>query len=36
VTRDAHRLYARFGFTPLASPARHMERLDPTIYSRQT
>ncbi|RAK64060.1 GNAT family N-acetyltransferase [Hymenobacter edaphi] len=30
-TRDAHALYAQFGFTPLADPARFMEnaRLDP-------
>ncbi len=26
VTRDAHRLYAEAGFTPLADPARHMEK----------
>ncbi len=26
VTQDAHGLYARFGFTPLAQPERHMER----------
>jgi predicted N-acetyltransferase YhbS len=24
VTRDAHRLYAQFGFTPLDAPERHM------------
>ncbi|AYA38975.1 N-acetyltransferase [Hymenobacter oligotrophus] len=30
-TRDAHSLYAEFGFTPLASPQRFMEnaKLDP-------
>ncbi|KAA9331484.1 GNAT family N-acetyltransferase [Hymenobacter busanensis] len=30
-TRDAHSLYAQFGFTPLASPPRFMEnaKLDP-------
>ncbi|WP_400192484.1 GNAT family N-acetyltransferase [Hymenobacter sp. B81] len=30
-TRDAHSLYAQFGFTPLAAPPRFMEnaRLDP-------
>ncbi|RTQ53803.1 N-acetyltransferase [Hymenobacter gummosus] len=30
-TRDAHSLYAQFGFTPLASPGRFMEnaKLDP-------
>jgi GNAT superfamily N-acetyltransferase len=26
-TRDAHGLYARYGFTPLASPDRYMERV---------
>jgi GNAT superfamily N-acetyltransferase len=26
-TRDAHELYARFGFTPLREPARWMERV---------
>ena len=25
VTDDAHGLYARFGFEPLAEPRRHME-----------
>jgi GNAT superfamily N-acetyltransferase len=27
VTRDAHALYARFGFTPLDAPERHMMKL---------
>ena len=27
VTRDAHALYERFSFTPLAQPERHMERV---------
>jgi GNAT superfamily N-acetyltransferase len=35
-TRDAHGLYAQFGFTPLGSPARYMERLDPSVDPRQT
>ncbi len=26
ITRDAHALYARYGFTPLATPDRFMER----------
>ena len=34
-TRDAHGLYAQFGFTPLSNPARYMERADPTVYTRQ-
>ena len=33
-TRDAHGLYAQFGFKPLSQPERHMERLDPDIYKR--
>lgn len=33
-TRDAHALYAPFGFTPLAHPGRAMERRDPDVYSR--
>jgi GNAT superfamily N-acetyltransferase len=33
-TRDAHRLYARFGFTPLAEPTRYMEVLDRDVYRR--
>ncbi len=32
VTSDAHGLYERFGFTPLAHPARHMERHRPDVY----
>lgn len=28
ITRDAHGLYSRYGFTPLASPDQWMERLD--------
>lgn len=35
-TRDAHGLYEKYGFTPLASPAMMMERHDPDVYrSRQ-
>jgi len=32
VTRDAHGLYAPFGFKPLAAPERHMEMVTPDIY----
>ena len=32
VTRDAHQLYAPFGFKPLAAPERHMEKVKPSIY----
>lgn len=28
-TQDAHGLYARFGFVPMAAPERWMERFDP-------
>ena len=31
-TRDAHGLYAQFGFTPLKSPDTFMERHDPNAY----
>lgn len=31
-TRDAHGLYAQFGFQPLANPTRLMERHDPDLY----
>ena len=33
-TRDAHGVYEKFGFTPLAAPDRFMERADPGIYTR--
>ena len=32
-TRDAHGLYAQFGFTPLRAPDRHMEIARPNIYA---
>jgi GNAT superfamily N-acetyltransferase len=35
VTADAHGLYRQFGFSPVAQPGRHMERLDPDIYRRR-
>jgi GNAT superfamily N-acetyltransferase len=31
-TRDAHGLYAQFGFTPLKSPERYMEIQNPDVY----
>ena len=31
-TRDAHGLYAQFGFTPLAQPERYMEKRNPAIH----
>jgi GNAT superfamily N-acetyltransferase len=33
-TRDAHGLYARYGFTPLQAPDRFMELWDPNVYQR--
>ncbi len=34
-TRDAHRLYAPFGFTPVESPSRiMMEIVDQEVYQR--
>jgi GNAT superfamily N-acetyltransferase len=33
-TRDAHGLYARFGFKPPAVAGRFMERHDPDVYLR--
>lgn len=32
VTNDAHALYSRFGFVPLAQPERHMELRKPDLY----
>lgn len=34
VTRDAHDLYAKYGFTPLAAPDRFMELHRPDVYRR--
>lgn len=34
MTRDAHALYAQFGFTPLPDPTRAMEKHDPDVYRR--
>lgn len=33
-TRDAHRLHAKYGFTPVQSPGRWMERHDPDVNLR--
>lgn len=32
LTRDAHGLYAQFGFNPLEAPARYMERHQKDVY----
>ncbi len=34
LTRDAHGLYSKYGFTPLKDPTRYMERHNPEVYSR--
>jgi GNAT superfamily N-acetyltransferase len=33
-TRDAHGLYARYGFTPLHAPDSFMELWNPNVYQR--
>src|ERR1700742_4954107 len=33
-TRDAHKLYAQYGFTPIQKPDRWMEKHDPDVYAR--
>jgi len=33
-TRDAHALYAQFGFTPFDKPDRWMQKHDPEVYNR--
>ena len=33
-TRDAHSLYAQYGFKPLGAPERFMELHDPDVYRR--
>jgi N-acetylglutamate synthase-like GNAT family acetyltransferase len=35
LTRDAHGLYARYGFKPMPDPTRYLELWDPDIYTRQ-
>ena len=32
MTRDAHSLYAKYGFKPMPDPARFMERHDQNVY----
>ena len=34
ITRDAHGLYAKHGWKPLAAPDRYMELWDPDVYRR--
>ena len=34
VTRDAHGLYAKLGFKPLAKPEGYMEQYRPDVYSK--
>jgi len=35
-TRDAHQLYAKFGFKPLADPERQMKRIRPGLIKVQS
>jgi GNAT superfamily N-acetyltransferase len=35
-TRDAHKLYAQYGFTLVQKPDRWMERHDPDVYAQQS
>ncbi len=35
-TRDAHSLYANFGFTPLDNPQRVMRRNNPDVYAKKS
>jgi GNAT superfamily N-acetyltransferase len=35
LTRDAHRLYSKYGFTPLKTPERYMEKHDPSVYQKE-
>ena len=34
VTKDAHGLYAQFGFATVAKPESHMEKRNPDVYKR--
>jgi GNAT superfamily N-acetyltransferase len=34
LTRDAHRLYSKYGFTPLKAPERYMELHRPEVYGK--
>jgi GNAT superfamily N-acetyltransferase len=34
LTKDAHGLYARYGFKPLPDPGRYLEIIDPDVYKR--
>jgi hypothetical protein len=35
VTRDAHRLYKQYGFVPLQTSDRYMEKVDLEVYTRR-
>ena len=35
-TRDAHGLYAKFGFVPVQGSDRYMEKVDRDVYKRQS
>jgi N-acetylglutamate synthase-like GNAT family acetyltransferase len=34
-TRDAHNLYAQFGFTPFDKPERWMQKHNPDVYNKK-
>ena len=34
MTRDAHSLYAQYGFAPMADPSRYMEKLDRDSFKK--
>ncbi len=36
LTRDAHRLYEKYGFAALSAPERYMERHQPDVYARSS
>ncbi len=35
MTRDAHRLYEQYGFTPMPDPAKYLERVDREGYKQE-
>ncbi len=34
LTRDAHELYKKYGWTPIANPDKWMEKYDPNVYKK--
>ena len=35
MTKDAHRLYAQYGFVPMSDPSRYLEKLDRESYRQE-